>query len=168
MAGPETKIDNSKEAPKGDKKADVKDPAKFEDAGHNLVASAFTSCDAMSCKVEIKEEPWQREVNQILDEVSSDPSLKVAFNTFLQEYVKSFGKENAFEVTADTHSNFYGAIDLVGVPDSALGFNTAMNDILHFAAKGVKDSTAKWPYEKLKAVVDKVRGGNKGTELAQK
>lgn len=140
---------------------------KSKDQAGNKIAKTLTTCSEFSCSLELPEKPWQKETNQILEEIQQDANLRLAFNTFLKDYARAFGKD-AFETTDDVSSNFYIAIQAVGVPDSAVGFNTAWNDVLHYAKKGVADSKEKWPYEKLKTIIDGVKDRKKPTQIAQK
>lgn len=160
----ETGGEHPNAAPKGkpDRPSD-----KSTDKTSKMIANALTTCSEFSCSVEMPEKPWQQEADQILEKIQQDPGFRVAFNTFLKEYARVFGQD-AFETTEDVASNFYAALGISGVPDSAVGFNTAWNDIVHIAEKGVAEIKSKWPYERLKAAIDGVRNKGKPTQIAQK
>ena len=117
--------------------------------------------------VETPEKPWQQEADQILEAIEKDTGLLLGFSTFFKEYVHAFGQE-AFETTGDVSQDFYAALGVSGIPDSIVGFNTAWNDILHIAEKGVAESKEKWPYERLRSVIDEVRNSEKSGQIAQK
>lgn len=155
--GPETGKERVPSVPTGDKsnKGDVDKRSK------NVLGGAMKTCDEFSCRVEIKKESWQERADNILKEIQADPSLRLAFNTFLREYARVGGvKSEDINMVGDVSENFYFIISGVGVPNSEIGFNTAWNDILRVAQKGVKGSKEKWPYERLKSVIDS-GGGSK-------
>lgn len=132
--------------------------------GSAALEGAMHTCDAFSCSLDTEKNPWEQQAEEILDKIQRSPSLKLAFNTFLQEYARISNPQ--FELNGDLQTDFYNAIDAAGVPNSEVGFNTAWNDILRIAEKGVEESPAKWPYEKLKKAIDSVRQAK--TELAQR
>ncbi|MEK7523505.1 MAG: hypothetical protein AAB588_00570 [Patescibacteria group bacterium] len=142
--------------------ADIADTTGDDQAtrASKVLAGAMNTCDGFTCKVEVAEKPWQEQATKILDKIGQDKFAALAFNTFLQEYARGFG--GSVDFTDDVTSNFYSALQLSGVPDSEVGFNTAWNDILSIAKEGVRESSTKAPYEKLKSIVDSVRntGGN--------
>lgn len=135
------------------------DAGKTEVMVASAVGAGLKVCDAYECKIEKKEQPWKDQTDQILAKIDQDPALKIALGTFLLEYVRGFGKE--YELSGDISMDFYDALTVVGVPNSQVGFNTAWNDILFVAEKGVKDSKVKWPSEKLKAAVESARQNEK-------
>lgn len=83
---------------------------KTEQTGQHLADSALSACSDVSCAIETAEDPWRKETDQILLNISQDKSLAMAFNTFLAEYVRQFGQ--SLELTDDPTTNFYTAIEM--------------------------------------------------------
>lgn len=135
------------------------DAGKTEVMVASAVGAGLKVCDAYECKIEKKEQPWKDQTDQILTKIDQDPALKVALGTFLLEYVRdpNGNYRGDYRLSGDVSMDFYNALTVVGVPNSQVGFNTAWNDILFVAEKGVKDSKVKWPSEKLKAAVESAR-----------
>lgn len=161
MAGPEKKeVQKSQET-----LAPARQPNETEltvamteekNGAKDLVSGALGTCDDF-CMANIEKNPWTAKAEKILTEIQKDPALRIAFNTFLREYVGKLDNSNEFKPSENLRESFFGAMIFTGVPNTDIGINTAFNDILATAREGVRNTDAKWPYEKIKAIVEKVQ-----------